>query len=56
MIRENFVEELRENLNLSRMEFNEMSQLSLSPMLLFTCREKVEGLKILFELQALRKN
>ena len=29
MIRENFVEELRENLNLSRMEFNEMSQLSL---------------------------
>ena len=30
MIRENFVEELRENLNLSRMEFNKMSQLSLS--------------------------
>ena len=26
MIRENFVEELRENLNLSRSDFNEMSQ------------------------------
>ena len=29
MIRENFVEELRKNLNLSRVKFHEMSQLSL---------------------------